>query len=49
MAIECLEGEDISFYSDIWAFGVTIWEIFTIGNGQMRDKNQQKKSRFFIN
>ena len=31
-AIELLRNMEFSTESDIWAFGVTIWEIFTFGN-----------------
>lgn len=31
MSPECIESENYTIYSDVWAFGVLLWEIFTYG------------------
>ena len=42
MAFECFYGK-FSQKSDVWAFGVTMWEIFTLAKEQPYDDLSDKK------
>ena len=30
-AIECLQTEDFTLKSDVWSYGVVLWEVYTYG------------------
>ena len=32
MALESIADHKFTVYSDVWSFGITMWEIFTLGN-----------------
>jgi L1 cell adhesion molecule len=42
LALECIHEKIFTHKSDVWAFGVTIWEILTFGDKPYKGVNQEE-------
>ncbi len=48
-AIEVLEKRKYSLKSDIWSFGVILWEIFSFGNEPYAQMNNKETAEKIVN
>ena len=46
-APECIKDQSYHYTSDVWSFGVTLWEIFSYGQ-RPEYKNAEKKSHLTL-
>lgn len=42
LALECIREKIFTHKSDVWAFGVTVWEILTFGDKPYKDVNPKE-------
>lgn len=49
MALETLTDQKYSIYSDVWSFGIVLWELFSLGRTPYSDWDKNIDSQELYN
>lgn len=49
MALETLKDQKYSIYSDVWSFGIVLWELFSLGRTPYSDWDRNIDSQELYN